>query len=138
MNDIKSVDSDYAEGQYTPFNLVYYEKHQKLDHLTDVIFNYFQTTFTNEKHLKGSNYEGHATTHRESLFRVMLSFLSYKFIEGILLNQDKYSPEFLEKIDSVAALPLALGEKLFKMEHGIKDEQRLEVEKLFRSVSINQ
>ena len=109
LNDIRTVDQDLAEGQYTPFNLLS-QRGDKLDAVLDAVFNHFWTTFTAPAHAAVYGKD----RSKKAFMGVMLAFLSFKLLEGVAINQDKFSPDYLSHLETVSApLPLDLIKRLF-------------------------
>ena len=114
LNDIRSIDSDLAEGQYTPMNMMYV-KYGNMDGIIDYVYHYFKTTFENPIHLKGNHYR--QSKKRSLFFKVMLDFLGNKLLESVGMNSEKFSQEFLVKIEAGSVLPLQTLKRLYEHEH---------------------
>jgi hypothetical protein len=105
LNDLRTVDEDLAEGQYTPFNLLH-ARGEKLDGVLDALSRYFVETFTgpDARELIGRS------PRKAELMTAMLASLGQQLIEGIALNREKISPGYLAHVEQLAPLPLTLIE----------------------------
>ncbi|SPR01454.1 unnamed protein product (mitochondrion) [Plasmodiophora brassicae] len=115
LNDLTGIDDDLRDGQYTPLNMVH-ASGRKLDDIAGQFYSYLQATFTNTPHIKG-RHTSHATRKRRRLVAWMMAFTAYKFVEGVSVNQDKFSPEFLARINATVALPLHAVARLYRARH---------------------
>lgn len=108
LNDIKDVDNDFKEGQHTPFNYVAHVKKQKMDRIVDNFYHYIFLVFSNRNHIAGSHPIDKVPLERKIFFELMLVVLNFKILEGIAINMDKFSKEFLEKIEEKSSISLNL------------------------------
>ena len=96
LNDLKGIDDDIKENQYTPFSLVYLSgKVGNLDGITDfVLRNIHESYVYNGDLIKSNTYKS-----LESIFAMKLTF-------GVAVNQEKFSSKFIAKIESISPISL--------------------------------
>ena len=120
LNDLKGIDEDLEQGQYTPMNM-WYIKYGNLDSIVDYCYHYFKTTFEDKNHIKGNH--NFVPNQRKFYFKVMLAYLGHKLLEGVAINDDKFSKDFLGKIERNSILPLKTLKKLYILEK-VKDQNK--------------
>jgi len=116
LNDSKSIDEDYNERQLTPYVIEYFIKKRKLDNLQERVFNYMDSVFANEDHINIFA----ATPTKVKFLQMMRAFLMLKMIEGVALNADKFSDEYLKRVERRAPVELVvLADMRRKYDHNI-------------------
>lgn len=112
MNDLRGLDEDIAEGQYTPFSYVYLH-HQNLDGIIDQVYNLYLVAHTCPEHLAVPG----RSRKRKQLFQAMLSAYSFKFVQYIAVNREKFSFRFLQHVEDTSPLPLPLLARMYYVKH---------------------
>ena len=102
LNDIKSIDEDYEERQYTPYVLEYYVYNRLLDDLQKQVFCYLCDVFSDEKHLKPFKDD----PLKLAFLDTMRAFLMLKMFEGVAINKNKFSPAFYQAVEEKSPIPL--------------------------------
>jgi len=116
LNDSKSITEDYAERQFTPYVIEWYIHKRKLDDLQERVFNYMDSVFARQEHLDIFK----ESSVKSKFLQMMRAFLMLKMIEGISLNADKFSEEYLKRLEERSPVPLeVLADMRRKYDHNI-------------------
>jgi hypothetical protein len=113
LNDARGLKNDLAEGQYTPLNLAMLDGPASMDNMFGFAISHHYEAFGHKEHLSICR----NNPKMLAFMATMCSFLTFKLFEAIAINEESFTPAFLEQVEQVAPLPLGLMRRLWKVQY---------------------